>query len=83
MSIKDLELLAALQLCVLKNPHHYTFEKLQADTQRQGWSTAGQVVSHAENLGFKPVGFLGRLTCDNKPGAMELAQMINYVLEES
>ena len=82
MIVKDIQVLAGLQIDLVKNPHHYTFEKIQADLGRQGWNTAAQIVAHAEGVGFDIRGFHGKLTDDNQPGAKELAQMVNYVLEE-
>lgn len=62
---------------IIKTPHHYTREKLQADTTRQGWSVRDNIKLAAVVLGYQ-------VHIDQVPwDAMGLVQFINYIEDES
>lgn len=78
------ELLSEIEIIradILKNPHHYTAEKLAADLKRGG-NVKGHIVTLAVLLKFD-VRILLSFMGDQTAGAMECLRWLNYLEDEA
>lgn len=78
-----IDALETLQERINQNPHHFTIEKLMADRARTGASAIGQIGMYAAMLGYPISGLYPNLAYDNRPGARELLEVINYLILEA